>query len=273
MRADVLKRCQQRLDVFIAGAMVGDVDADCKPPGDTRGRGSRNAALLQLGHDGLVECVLLFGRKVVGAQPEAGDVERNRRHQLPPSVRRNPSAKQLRQPAVVLDGGGELARAVLLQREPDLQRAETARQLGAEVARPRLTGSKTSRVRCEIGRPTGKGRTVRRAIAHQHAPGVVGHMQPFVEIEGERVCPLDAGKARAQGLAQHRHCREGAIDMQPDTRVGAQLGDVRQRIDGSGIDRARAGNDGERVVAASLVGADGGLQRRDVEAEIAADGN
>ena len=48
-----------------------------------------------------------------------------------------------------------------------------------------------------------KARAVRVAVAHQEAAGVVGHVHPLVEVEGERVGALDAGEARraARGSA------------------------------------------------------------------------
>ena len=110
------------------------------------------------------------------------------------------------------------------------------------------------------------------AVAHQDARRVIGHVQPFVEIKGERVRAFDAVEAGAEFFAQHQERAERAVHMQPDALGGAHIGNLRQRIDGAGVDRAGGGDDGEGQFACGLVGADGVAQGFGGQAEFAVDG-
>ena len=48
----------------------------------------------------------------------------------------------------------------------------------------------------QVGCWSGEGIAMERAVAHQDEAGVIGHLAPFVKIEGQRIGALDAGKAR-----------------------------------------------------------------------------
>ena len=138
------------------------------------------------------------GERPASAEAEADDVERDRRHQLE-AVGLGDSRRQVAGlAAVALDRRPEPPRAVLLEREPDLERAKAARQLGPVVAEPGIAAGEAARVAAQIVGRHGERRAMQVAAAHQHAAGVVGHVQPLVEVESQGVGALDAGEARLE---------------------------------------------------------------------------
>ena len=150
------------------------------------------------------------------AQAKADDVERDRRHQLQPRLLEHAGREVDGLAAVVGDRGAEPPRAVLLEREPHLERAKAARQLGPEVAGPGLAAGEPARGALEIAGLEREGGAVQLAAAHQHAAGVVLDVEPLVEVEGQRIGTLDAVEQRPMGGAEDRERAERAIDVQPE---------------------------------------------------------
>ena len=64
-----------------------------------------------------------------------------------------------------------------------------------------------------------------------------------------RVRALDPGDKVTQGGRGRRPQPEGAVDVQPDAARAAGLGDLRQRVEGAGIDVPGLGADDRRAVA------------------------
>ncbi len=90
-------------------------------------------------------------------------------------------------------------------------------------------------------------------VAHQHEAGVVGRLAPFVEIEGDRVGPLDA---RQQGLQLGRQGGQGAegpVHVQPQPLAGGDVGQGAQIVDRADVDRAGRADDQEGVEARGAV--------------------
>ena len=56
-------------------------------------------------------------------------------------------------------------------------------------------------------------------------------MQPFVEVEGERVGALDARQPVLHPLAQHAERAERAIDMEPQAFFRGEVGQLWDRIE------------------------------------------
>ena len=74
-----------------------------------------------------------------------------------------------------------------LEREPCLERAKPARQIGAIVAGPPVAGGESLGAACQIGGMGGEGRLLHVAVTHEKISGVIGNMAPFVEIKGQAV--------------------------------------------------------------------------------------
>ncbi len=84
------------------------------------------------------------------------------------------------------------------QRHPYLQRAEAARQVGAQVAGPDAAAGEATLLPPQIGGVGAERLQLPRRIAHDDAAGVVGNLRPFVEIERDRVRPFDTAQQRPQ---------------------------------------------------------------------------
>ena len=166
------------------------------------GRRRGDAGLLQVSDDLGVQPIHSGGLETGRAPSEADDVERDRRHELEPVGLGDACGQVPGLVAVALDGRAEAPCAVLLQREPHLERTKAARQRGPKVAEPGIAAGEAARVAAQIiGRQRECG-AMQVAAAHQDAAGVVGHVQPFVEVEGQkRGCALPVGYGRIRSRA------------------------------------------------------------------------
>ena len=155
------------------------------------------------------------------------------------------------------DHAAQAVGAVDLEREPGFEGAKAARELRTVIAGPGRTAGQAAFGAFQIGFfLSGEGIQMQAAVAHQDKAGVVLHVRPFVEIEGDRIGALDAGQARRQVRRQHRHRAESAVDMKEKTFA---LGDIGQRIqivDGAHVDRAGIAYQGERLQTGGAVGGD-----------------
>ena len=132
MRAKLQHRRDQRVDVADVGAMIDDGRAYRKLAVEHRGRRRGDSGLLDVDDDLAIDPV-----GVVGAIAKADDIEMDRRQQFEPRLGQDARLEIFRERAAARDHGAEPLGAVGLQREPGLQRAEAARQIGPEIARPR----------------------------------------------------------------------------------------------------------------------------------------
>ena len=162
----------------------------------------------------------------------------DRCQQFQPRLGQHARLQILRQRAASRDHRTEPVGAERLQREPGLQRAEAARQVGAEIAGPDCTRRKPPRLAAQIGRRLRKGLPVLLAVAHQQEAGVVGHLPPFVEVERDGIGELDAAEQRRELGREDRERPEGAIDVKPDSFLAAQRSDRLEIVDRADIDRA-----------------------------------
>eukprot|EP00962_Isochrysis_galbana_P024680 scaffold7578_cov121-Isochrysis_galbana.AAC.8 len=105
-----------------------------------------------------------------------------------------------------------------------LERSEASAELWSEVSRPRSPRSDAPlpaaigarQVVEQVVGPVVKGVDVRVAIAHQHTAGIVRHVQPLVEVEGQRVGAAQARQAGSSQGRQHRRSAEGAVHVEPE---------------------------------------------------------
>ena len=160
----------------------------------------------------------------------------------------------------------QLFGAIGLQREPGLERAKAARQIGPEIARPGRAGGKAPRFAAQIGRRRGKRLAVLLAVAHHQEAGVVGHLPPFVEIERDRIRVFDSGQPRRQLRRENAERAIGAVDVKPELLLAAQRAQRREIVDRADIHRAGRADHEERLQAGLAVQRDLRAQRGDVDA-------
>jgi hypothetical protein len=188
---------------------------------------------------------------------EADDVEGHRRGPLQLRRGLDQPGQVARLFHVLPHQAPQLARAVLLERHPRLERAEAARELDPQVA--------------ELVEPRGHaaagGLQVRGGghhervvmgprVAHEHAPRLDRQVAPLVQVEPQRVRPLDARHQRRQLGGQAGQRAERAVHVEPEAFARADVGQRREVVDGAGVDRARVAHHGERVAAGRTVGRD-----------------
>ena len=103
------------------------------------------------------------------------------------------------------------------------------------------------------------------AVAHQDAAGVVGHLAPFVEIEGDRVGALDArASSGASRGRQHASAPNAPSTWNQSSSRGAERGERGEIVDRADIDGAGGADDQERLSAPGrAVGGDGARRARD----------
>ena len=113
----------------------------------------------------------------------------------------------------------------------------------------------------EIVRRQGKRVAMNFRVSREQRAAVDRHLQPLVGIQRDRV----GARNRLEPVAIRRVERgpgaERAVDVQPDAELGCDVGDVVQRINGTGIGGAAAGHDRERDLARLAVVLDRRAQR------------
>ncbi len=240
----------QGIDVAGSGAVIDDRRADRQAAVDRRRRWRGDPGFVEIGDNARVHRVGLRA-----AEAEAGDVEADRRQEFELGRLGDAAFEITREGAGARDDSADCIDAVDLQGEPDLQRAKTARQIGAEIARPGRAGCEAACLAPQVGCRSGEGIAMERAVAHQDEAGVVGHLAPFVKIEGQRIGVLDASKARREIRGEDRKRAVGTIDMQPKLLTPRQLGKAGQIVDRAAIDRAGGADDEERGEAGRAIAA------------------
>jgi hypothetical protein len=108
------------------------------------------------------------------------------------------------------------------------------------------------------------------APPHDRATAADGHGQPFVRVEGDRVGALQAGVPAGQARVECPEAAVGAVHVQPQALVPAEVGEVAERIDGTGLHAPRVGRDQERPMPGPAVGRDRRPQAGQVDAEVVA---
>ena len=129
-----------------------------------------------------------------------------------------------------------------------------ARKIGAEIAGPGFAGGEPARRARKIGGVGLERAAMHFRVADEEKPGVVGHMQPFVKIEGDAVGPLEPLHQRLERGRQSRQGAKGAVDVEPDVFLARHVGQRVEIVDGSGVHRAGRADDHERRKSGRAVG-------------------
>src|SRR5947209_4389102 len=91
-------------------------------------------------------------------------------------------------------------------------------------------------------------------LANEDAAGSVRQKEAFVRVERDRIRALDARKTLLSVVAESERAAVCAVDVKPEPFVSAEIGDRAQRVDGSGVRRARGGDDEERREPCTTIG-------------------
>ena len=104
-----------------------------------------------------------------------------------------------------------------------------------------------------------------RAIAHKKKASVVGHLCPFVEIEGDRIRTFDAGKAWRNVRCQDCKRAECAVNMEPKIFAARDVRKADKIIDGANIDRAGGTDNQEWREPRMPISDDGTIERSQID--------
>ena len=96
----------------------------------------------------------------------------------------------------------------------------------------------------------------RRRIPDQQAPGVERRVEPLVRVERERIGAREGRHGAADMWRLRGERAVGAVNVEPQSGLGADVGDGAERIDRAGVDVARSGDDADRVKAGGAIGGD-----------------
>ncbi len=162
---------------------------------------------------------------------------------------------------------------MLLQRHPDLERPKAPRQFDSVVAEPDRSARGAPFVGGQVAGSRGEGSQVVGLPTHQETSRVIGHVEPFVEIEGDRIRPIHRLEQGLQPRGEDRDGADGPVDVEPEFLGLAKIGQALEVVDGSGVDRARAADDGEGLQALRAVEGYGVSQRGNLDLEAFVDGN
>ena len=167
-----------------------------------------------------------------------------------PSISRQPRVEIARERELLRLGGAESGNAGDLQRQPEPQRAEMARQLGRQVGGRRADLGLAERP--DIFAAGAERLLQQPAVADDDRAGAVRQEQGLVRIERDAVGLLDPAQQRLALVAQREKPAISAVDVKPRAVAAAKLGDFGQRIDRAGVDRSGRGDDqpGANTVAA-----------------------
>ncbi len=268
--------------VIVARAEVHDARAQDETAVQDGVRREHPAVHLDLAHEPLVQPVEIrvpFGRprgpssvaEVLGHVPEAGDRERGlRRHGLelrPPDHAPVQIAREL---DVVLDPAAVRAPAVRQQRDPHLERRESARELRAVFHEVGAAAGQLL-VLVDVARMDLVRLRQPPLVAHDHRARRRRDVQPLVGIEGDRVRALDPTERGPQRGHERRDPAVGGIHMEPEPVFLADVGDLLQRIDRARRHGPRRRHDDDRSRAGSEVLLDGPAERVDAHPELSVD--
>ena len=165
--------------------------------------------------------------RLVAAVPcEADDPELCRCDDLPAGTRAEHRLGVLGQGDPVGDRVAERGEPEHLDRQPQLQRADAARELDAAVAEVDLAAEGVAQV-LAVQR---EGPLEQARLADQDGAGLVGLEQPLVRVDRQRIGALYPGQRLPARLAQRGGGSVGAVDVEPQSLCRAQ---VRQPGSGS----------------------------------------
>ena len=243
--------------------MIDDRRTDHRLAAKQRARRRCDAPLLQIDDDPLGQFVGVGPR-----QCEADDVQSDGRAQREGRRLLQPIFQIFGEVAGAFDALGDLFRAEDAEGEPCLERAETARQVETEIARPYFARAEPARHAMQIGRRIVIGAPMRLGVAYEQEARVVGHVRPFVKVEGDGGGAFDAAHQRFQARRQRAQRAKRAVDVKPQAFGLTKIGQSREIVHGAGIHAAGSSYDEERLQSGVAVGGD--LLGQQVDADRAA---
>jgi hypothetical protein len=161
------------------------------------------------------------------------------------------------------DRVAERGQAEDADRQPQLQRARPARELHRAVAEVDLAGERVA----QVGALERERALEQRRLAHQQAADLVGLEQPLVRVEHQRVGALQPGQQRAGGRPQRGRRAVGAVHVQPQVLLGADVGQRVERVDRARARGAGRGHDAHRPAPRRAVGRDRRPHRPGIQPE------
>ena len=186
---------------------------------------------------------------------------------------RDEAGEIVRLPHILLDQLREDVEAVRLERHPNFQSPEAARELHAALGEGEAARRDAPVERCEIRRVHHEGGAMRALIANQRTTHLIGQVHPLVQIECDRVGLLESRDQVPQGRSDSGQCAERAIDVKPEVLV---LADRRQRVQivrRAGIDRSRVADNADGPPAGRAIRRQDLPQCGQVDPVIGADRN
>ena len=129
-------------------------------------------------------------------------------------------------PAILVDASADFFQAEVFECEPDLQGAEAARLLDAEVAEPGLAAHESAGAALQISRPSGKRRPVQSAVTHQEfLASQVEHASPVFTDLGEAGTALVAFRREVDRDAARHAVSVASIGTTPDAHAFPSITD------------------------------------------------
>src|SRR5260370_20342994 len=123
---------------------------------------------------------------------------------------------------------------------------------------PDLAGESLTWLQSEVGRNELVSVLQRRPLREDGAAGTDGDGEPLVRIERDRVGALQPRVPAREAGVECPEAAIGAVHVQPETFLPAEVGEVTERVNGAGLHAPGVRRDQEGVVASLTVGRDGG---------------
>ena len=161
--------------------------------------------------------------------PERDDRKRRRAaERLELVVLEHELVEQPSLPQVVLDRDPEGLGSVGAEREPELERPERAGILERDV--DHVAGALMRDVRLLVSERLDQV----IAVADEEHATRLRQVEPLVRVEGDRVGAVEAGEEMAGRRRRGSGQPIGAVHVQPDAQLGADVGERTDRIDRAG---------------------------------------
>jgi len=240
---------------------------------ERRLRGDREPTLLNPQQDLGVQRVQLRLVRARHDEPETHDVQGRRREQFEPGMHGHEPGEVMGLAHVLMNQPRVGVQAVCLERHPDLEGAEAARELHAALGEREAAGRDAPVEGREIRRRHVERRPVRLLIADEGAADLVGHVQPLVQIERDRIGVLESRDERPKLGDQRGKRAERAVDVEPGLLVPAERRERAQVIGRARIHGAGVAHDADRSPSGGSVGGELPPQGLHVNRVVGSDGN
>ena len=103
-------------------------------------------------------------------------------------------------------------------------------------------------------------------VAHEQRPVPIGEEQPFVRIESDGICSLDALQHLTPPLREHKEPSVRSVHVEPEALLLRRVRDAPQVVDGTGVGGPGTSHHQERLQPCLTVFGDSLLQ--DIQAQL-----